>query len=218
MNRTKIEWCTRSLNPVVGCTYGCPYCYARRMNERFGWVKDFSNPQFFPERLKQLSEKKPQVIFMDSMSDIADWERPWLNETIRAIEANPQHRYLFLTKRPERCADSLRMRPKNVLLGISVTTQKDMMAKFNWFRNGADFLSIEPLLGPILPIPKNVKWVIIGAETGPKAVQHQPSRWWVQEIADACLTAGIPIFMKNSISAAWGIPLVRELPWEADHA
>jgi len=35
MNRTKIDWCDYTWNPVVGCLHGCPYCYARRMAERF---------------------------------------------------------------------------------------------------------------------------------------------------------------------------------------
>ncbi len=58
MNQTKIEWCDKTLNPVVGCSYGCPYCYARRINTRFRYVPDFSEPQFFPERLEQLKSKK----------------------------------------------------------------------------------------------------------------------------------------------------------------
>ena len=40
MNETKIEWCEKTLNPVVGCSFGCPYCYARRLNTRFKWVED----------------------------------------------------------------------------------------------------------------------------------------------------------------------------------
>lgn len=36
MNKTKIEWCDSTWNPVTGCYHGCPYCYARRMVERFG--------------------------------------------------------------------------------------------------------------------------------------------------------------------------------------
>ena len=35
MNRTKIEWCTHTWNPVTGCFHGCTYCYARRIAERF---------------------------------------------------------------------------------------------------------------------------------------------------------------------------------------
>lgn len=36
MNDTKIEWAGATWNPVTGCLHGCPYCYARRIAERFG--------------------------------------------------------------------------------------------------------------------------------------------------------------------------------------
>lgn len=35
-DKTKIDWCDASWNPVTGCLHGCEYCYARRMAERFG--------------------------------------------------------------------------------------------------------------------------------------------------------------------------------------
>ena len=36
MNKTKIEWCDRTWNPVTGCLHECEYCYARRIAKRFG--------------------------------------------------------------------------------------------------------------------------------------------------------------------------------------
>lgn len=36
MNKTDIEWCDATWNPVTGCRHGCEYCYARRIAERFG--------------------------------------------------------------------------------------------------------------------------------------------------------------------------------------
>lgn len=36
MDKTKIDWCDMSWNPITGCKHGCEYCYARRMAERFG--------------------------------------------------------------------------------------------------------------------------------------------------------------------------------------
>ena len=27
-DRTKIDWCDASWNPVTGCLHGCEYCYA----------------------------------------------------------------------------------------------------------------------------------------------------------------------------------------------
>lgn len=35
MNRSKIEWCDHTWNPITGCLHGCEYCYARTMTKRF---------------------------------------------------------------------------------------------------------------------------------------------------------------------------------------
>lgn len=40
MDKTKIDWCDMSWNPITGCKHGCEYCYARRMAERFGGYDD----------------------------------------------------------------------------------------------------------------------------------------------------------------------------------
>lgn len=36
MNKTKIDWCDYTWNPVTGCLHNCPYCYARKIANRFG--------------------------------------------------------------------------------------------------------------------------------------------------------------------------------------
>ena len=40
MNKTKIDWCDSTWNPVTGCLHGCEYCYARRIAKRFGGAND----------------------------------------------------------------------------------------------------------------------------------------------------------------------------------
>ena len=35
MNKTKIDWCDFTWNPVTGCRHGCEYCYAARQARRF---------------------------------------------------------------------------------------------------------------------------------------------------------------------------------------
>lgn len=35
MNKSKIEWCDHTWNPITGCNHGCHYCYARTMTARF---------------------------------------------------------------------------------------------------------------------------------------------------------------------------------------
>lgn len=56
-DKTKIDWCTHTLNPVVGCTFNCTYCYAGRLNNRFKWVEDCRKaniPIFMKESLREL--------------------------------------------------------------------------------------------------------------------------------------------------------------------
>lgn len=219
MNDTKIDWCDATLNPVVGCTYGCPFCYARRMNQRFGWVEDFSKPQFFPERLKQLKSKTPKVIFMDSMSDIADWKDPWTRQIFAACEDNPQHKYLFLTKRPNKLCSlaNSKMLPEDNSFwwGTTVMTSRD-----TYFGGGIRhnvFLSIEPLLEPLdagVGSFGRVKWIIVGAETGKRKGKVVPKREWVENIVEAASITHIPVFMKSSLRDIWGEPLIQEFPWE----
>lgn len=36
MNKTKIDWCDSTWNPVTGCFHDCEYCYARGIANRFG--------------------------------------------------------------------------------------------------------------------------------------------------------------------------------------
>lgn len=35
MNKSKIEWCDFTWNPVTGCQHGCSYCYAAKQASRF---------------------------------------------------------------------------------------------------------------------------------------------------------------------------------------
>jgi protein gp37 len=208
---TKIEWCDLTVNPVVGCTYGCEYCYARKMNQRFGWIEDFSEPQFFPERLKQFKTKKPKVIFINSMSDIADWKPTWFMDVMHEIQVNPQNTYLTLTKRPADISTYVYYnKPSNLWIGQTITSQLDSLVN-----KDVDFLSIEPLLSEIdlnLTDTK-VKWVIIGAETGNRKGKIKPKRRWVDKIIKECETNyDIPIYMKESLSPTMQQFMRREFP------
>jgi len=200
MSKTKIEWCDMTVNPVVGCTYGCEYCYARKMNQRFGWIKDFSEPQFFHERLQQLYTKTPKIIFINSMSDIADWELPWLWQVYVSAAKNPQNTYLALTKRPNDISPiEYNDRPNNLWIGQTITKGGTAL-----IHEQVDFLSIEPLLGEVkLDLADtNIKWVIIGAETGNRKGKVIPKREWVYQIMKECENAGcVPVFMKSSMES-----------------
>lgn len=220
MNQTKIDWCTHTLNPVVGCTYGCSFCYAKKMNTRFGWIPKWEEPQFFPERLKMLESKTPKIIFMDSMSDIADWKEEWTFKVFDKIRENEQHKYLFLSKRIveffakndgsawfyNTLAENL-----NIYIGSSICRQKDTSLDDE---DVSDFLSIEPILEPITIYSQYfLKWVIIGAETGNRKGKVIPKREWIESIVKQCKEANIPVFMKSSLEWIWRDELIQEYPW-----
>lgn len=59
----------KNLNPVNGCTIGCKYCYAKRINDRFHITPVWEEPQFIEERLKRIGTKKASTYLMTSMSD-----------------------------------------------------------------------------------------------------------------------------------------------------
>ena len=215
MSNTKIEWCDKTVNPVMGCTYGCDYCYAKKMNQRFKWIKDFDSPQFFHHRLQRLYTKEPQIIFINSMSDIADWKPTWLAQVITAIENNPQNTYLALSKRPHWITDDVYdFKPDNLWIGQTITQMSAHFRKPELIYNRVDFLSIEPLLGPIeLNLAgTNVKWAIIGAETGNRKGKVVPDLVWVADIQVNCMEYKIPIFMKDSMKPIMGIFMVKRWP------
>lgn len=39
MDKTKIDWCDSTWNPVTGCLHDCEYCYARGISNRFSTQK-----------------------------------------------------------------------------------------------------------------------------------------------------------------------------------
>jgi len=204
-DKTKIDWCDSTINPVIGCSRGCEYCYARKMNARFKYVGDFSVPQFFPKALKKPYRwKKPRIIFVCSMGELFDPNVPdeWRSEVLSMIHYNHQHRFLLLTKQPERAGYWFDVWPFNAMLGQSIP-RFDFEENFTFLINddgyGIDsFISFEPLLGPAAEAirPIDPKWIIIGAQTNPS---KQPKRAWVQDILSEADKFGIPVLMKHNL-------------------
>ena len=94
--------------------------------------------------------KEPQTIFVGSMTDLFGRWVPtrWILEVLDACAAAPQHRYMFLTKNPERYAqlDELALLPHkdNFWYGSTVTGKGGK--RFNGHILLNTFLSIEPCM------------------------------------------------------------------------
>ncbi len=185
MNRTKIDWpnLDYTWNPVVGCRRNCSYCYAKRMNTRFKWIPEWTKPQFFPERLREpLNVRKQSTIFVGSISDICYWENLWIRKVINECISCFGHTFMFLTKDPTIYCDIYF--PSNCMLGGTITQFKnvfdaEIIAKLCELKNKT-FLSIEPLLGIVGEIPKDIDLVIVGAMTGVGAIK--PKKEWIDSI------------------------------------
>lgn len=133
MADTNIEWTDRVWNPVTGCTkvsQGCRHCYAETVANRFwhhqyvhtaargfipvkaysadaltGTPRQFTDVMTHEDRLREpLKWKKPQRVFVNSMSDLFHEDVPdaFIDQVFAVMALAPQHTFQVLTKRPER--------------------------------------------------------------------------------------------------------------------
>lgn len=284
MEKTKIDWCDSTWNPVTGCLHGCEYCYARGIAKRFGgWdfspgmarvnisddrtyicpgrdyygeiketeygtVADITDPflnergkcaypfGFMPTlhryRLYDYIGKQGRNIFVCSMADLfGSWvPDSWIEEVFSACEEAPQHKYLFLSKNPQRYVwlqyNEKLIEKNNMWYGASVTDRKSWKKVVDAFGDIKCsyklFISIEPILENVALTDKwdecaainYMNWVIVGAETGRRKNKVIPRREWIEKIVEDCRRYNTPLFMKSSLADIWGEPLIQEFPEE----
>ena len=210
---SSIEWTEATWNPLTGCTKtspGCKHCYAERMAIR---LKAMGQPNYvngFKLTLHDkaleipLQWKKPQMIFVNSMSDLFHEDVPedFIFRVFEAMGKAHWHRFQILTKRAERLAKLASRLPwqQNMWQGVSVEN-KDYAYRIDCLLGTSahvKFLSLEPLLGPLPNLNlAGIDWVIVGGESGPRARPMEEA--WVLEIRDQCQNANVPFFFKQ-----WG--------------
>ena len=113
----------QNMNIVIGCTVGCTYCYARNNVKRWHMIDDFADPEFFPGKLKMMEKKRPQNFLLTGMSDLSGWKPEWREEVFVKIRENPQHQFLFLTKRPDLLDFDINL--ENAWFGVTVTRKAE---------------------------------------------------------------------------------------------
>jgi len=219
---SRIEWTEATWNPTVGCTKissGCKHCYAEAMALRLramgtpGYENGFKLT-ILPDRLSEpLRRKKPTVYFVNSMSDLFHQSIPdaYIDQVFDVITRSTQHTFQVLTKRAERMALYFRNRavPRNAWLGVTVEDRKHGVPRIDKLREidaTIRFLSVEPLLEDIGEINlKNIHWVIVGGESGPKA---RPMKLeWADSIRQQCEELDVAFFFKQW--GGWGADGVK---------
>lgn len=211
--KSSIEWTESTWNPVTGCTKispGCKHCYAERMAKR---LQAMGQPNYvggFRVALHQhalelpLTWKKPQTIFVNSMSDLFHKNVPdeFILEIFDVMNRASWHCFQILTKRGGRLRSLNSRLPwaSNIWMGVSVENPNyyDRISDLSQTGAAVKFLSCEPLLGPLPGLPlEGIDWVIVGGESGPRARPMEAS--WVEDIRDQCLRNDVPFFFKQ-----WG--------------
>ncbi len=227
-NKSAIEWTNMTWNPVVGCTRvteGCEHCYAFTLHDqRYNvyqrnqglwqiegktmpaqYAKPFSVVQLLKGRLEApLREKRPKMIFVNSMSDLFHSAVPdaFIGSVFEVMRQAHWHTFQVLTKRPGRLRHLAHILdwPTNVWIGVSIENDR-FTARADALRSipaAVRFLSCEPLLGPLPSLRLNgLDWVIAGGESGPGARPLQEE--WVVALRDRCTEAEVPFFFKQ-----WG--------------
>ena len=211
--KSSIEWTESTWNPVTGCTNispGCTNCYAERMAKRLKAMGQSNYKNGFKVTTHEhalnlpLTWKKPQTIFVNSMSDLFHEHIPtdFIMKIFEVMNNAYWHRFQILTKRAARLADlsGILSWTDNIWMGVTVENADYKNRIHQLQKTGAfiKFLSLEPLIGPVGALDlEGIDWVIVGGESGPGA-RHMDIDW-VRDIRDQCIKTGTPFFFKQ-----WG--------------
>ena len=213
MKQSTIEWTESTWNPVTGCTKisaGCLNCYAERMALRLKAMGQANYRNGFEVTCHReslglpLKWKKPQMIFVNSMSDLFHKEVPedFIFDIFSTMQCAKQHQYQILTKRAERLVKLSCELPweKNIWMGVTVESDeyKYRIDYLRYISAHIKFLSLEPLLNDIGELDlSEIDWVIVGGESGPGARSMKIE--WVRNVREQCLAQKVPFFFKQ-----WG--------------
>ena len=232
---TKIPYVTQTWETTGGCSKcssGCQGCYAIRqiwrlahnpatgdrykglvekVDGKYQWT---GKVKLFEDRLDQpLHWRQPRSVFVNSRSDTfhPDVNIGFLTHVFDAIEQCPQHKFLILTKRPERTLKMMWGKHgegwryfgdddfhKNIYLGTTICNQAEKVkgdilrtipAAYRWW-------SIEPLLENLGYLNlEGVDWLVVGCESGPN---RRPCKIeWMIDVVEQCKAAGVKVLVKQ---------------------
>ncbi len=189
----------QNLNIVIGCTVGCEYCYARSNVRRWHVTEDFTKPEYFPEKLRLMDRPRPRNYFLTGMSDLSGWKPEWQKEVFAKVRENPQHQFLFQTKRP----DYLRIDTDlyNAWFGVTVTGKGDLW-RIDALRKNVRarhyLITFEPLFNDLgLVDLSGIGWIVVGTMTGAQKNRIQTNPEWAYSLTKQAHAMEIPAFEKR---------------------
>lgn len=158
-----------TLNPYVGCTVGCAYCYVPHMRHKQLEARKWGTYVDIKEGAAELLDRqlgrlrKPATVFMSTATDPYQPIEEQLRSTRRMLEVferHPQHALFILTKQSlvERDIDILARLPR-IAVGMSISVMDDRLASIiePWAPVTSERLRVISRLGESR-IPTYVLW------------------------------------------------------------
>jgi protein gp37 len=215
---TGIEWLRPPIphrpgftwNVVTGCTNDfCEVrliCWAREQAMRHG--DGAFLPRFHEDRLDEpLRRTTPAIIaavlsgdlFSDGVQD------DWIMQVLKVIESAQQHVFVILTKNALRLMGFHQFFPKNLWIGTSITTEREI-DRIDILRHVDAvhrLVSFEPLRGEIgfTPLDLGIDWFIIGGQSRPWI---HPDRAWIDDLIEQAHKRNIPVLVKRNAQYSSG--------------
>ncbi len=165
-----------------------------------------------------MEKKRPQNFLLTGMSDLSGWKPEWRDEVFAKIRENPQHQFLFLTKRPDlldfdtdlenawfwRYGDE-----ESRTVGVSTPFGKNVRAKHY-------HVTFEPLFDdPGTVDLSGINWIVVGTMTGAQSRKIHTEPEWAWSLTDQAHKLGIPVFMKEDLVPIIGDEnMIQEMPEE----
>lgn len=205
----------QNMNLVIGCTVGCTYCYARNNVKRYHIINDFNKPEFFPNKLRLMEKERPQNFLLTGMSDLAGWEQEWIAQVFAKIAENPQHQFLFLTKRPDLLNIDTDL--ENAWFGVTVTRKSELW-RIDTLKNNVRARHYHVTFEPLFDDPGEVdlhgiEWIVIGTMTGAQSRKVRTEPEWVYSLTEQAHALEIPVFWKEDLVPIMGEnDMIQELP------
>ena len=207
----------QNMNLVIGCTVGCPYCYARNNVRRFHMIEDFNNPEYFPQKMRLMEKQRPQNFLLTGMSDLSGWKEEWREEVFAKIKENPQHQFLFLSKRPDLLSFSTDL--DNAWFGVTVTRKSELW-RIDALRENIKAKHYHVTFEPLFDDPgqadlTGIDWIVIGTMTGAAGRKVRTEPAWTYSLTDQAHAQNIPVFWKEDLVPIMGEEnMIQKLPAE----
>jgi protein gp37 len=193
---------------------GCANCYAYALRNRdpkraadvttwdAGKLARLARVRLGGEGLRRGPGARPMCFVVD-MGDLFHPRVPedFIMQALGIMGDRADVDWQVLTKRPERMAalwGDVRPWPGNVWAGVTAETQAMAAARIPHLARvpaPVRFVSVEPMLEPVILDLGGLAWVICGGESGPGRRPFDVA--WARGLGDRCDAAGVPFFYKQ---------------------